>query len=172
MSPTNSPGEQATIPPAARAPVAAQASALGLEQAPTLALQSASVGPLPRQFGRYRLERKLGEGGTGAVYLAEDAQLQRRVALKIPTIEGPEAAVLRARFLQEAQAAAALRHPNLCPIYDLGEIDGILYLTMAFIAGEPLQRRFGPGRLLPPHWCARWPWPCKSLTIAASFIAI
>ena len=149
MSPTSFPDEQPTIPPASRPPLATEGD--GLEEQPTLPFQAAGVGSLPQQLGRYVLERKLGEGGMGAVYLALDTQLQRRVALKMPTIVGPDAPVVRARFLQEARAAAALRHPNLCPIYDLGETGGVLYLTMAFIAGEPLQRRIGPGRLLPPR---------------------
>jgi serine/threonine protein kinase len=85
----------------------------------------------------------------GAVYLAHDTQLGRPVALKIPFLNGPDAENARARFLREARAAAALRHPGICPIYDLGEIDGIPYLTMALINGQPLTRKVGRSNPLP-----------------------
>jgi hypothetical protein len=109
---------------------------------------------LPQQFGRYRIDKKLGEGGMGAVYLAHDGQLARAVALKVPFLDLPDRDGVRARFLQEARSAAALHHPNICPIHDLGEIDGIPYLTMPYIEGESLARRVGPGRPLPPREAA------------------
>jgi len=96
------------------------------------------VGELPTVFGRYRLVRKLGQGGMGAVWLAHDTHLARRVALKVPRFgpgDGPE--VLE-RFFREARAAAAIRHPHVCPVHDVGQIDGIHYLTMAYIDGPPL----------------------------------
>jgi serine/threonine-protein kinase len=82
--------------------------------------------------------RRLGQGGMGSVYLAENTQLRRRVALKVPDFgpnDGPEA---RRRFLEEARTAATLDHPYLCPVHDVGEIDGKLYLTMAYIEGKSL----------------------------------
>jgi serine/threonine protein kinase len=91
---------------------------------------------LPASFGHYRLTRLLGQGGMGTVYLAHDTQLDRQVALKIPQL-GSGAQVL-ARFYAEARAAAALHHPNICPIHDVGEHDGLPYLTMAYIEGKPL----------------------------------
>jgi serine/threonine protein kinase len=100
----------------------------------------------PARIGRYRVERLLGEGGMGAVYLAYDPQLDRPVALKVPRLTGTQA---DARFLREARAAAALHHPNICPIHDLGEADGLRYLCLAYVRGEPLSRRVGPGRPLP-----------------------
>ena len=93
---------------------------------------------LPEQFGRYRILKRLGQGGMGSVYLAEDTQLKRRVALKVANYgahDGPEA---RKRLLAEARAAATLDHPFFCPVYDVGEIDGRLYLTMAYIEGQSL----------------------------------
>src|SRR5262249_40635203 len=88
----------------------------------------------------------LGQGGMGAVYLAEDTQLHRRVALKIPSFakhEGPDLE----RFYREAQAAAMLRHANLCPVYDVGHVNGIHYLTMAYIDGRPLPALLHSGRV-------------------------
>jgi predicted Ser/Thr protein kinase len=98
----------------------------------------AAAASLPEQFGRYRIVRKLGQGGMGSVYLAYDGQLEREVALKVPHFavdDGPE---LLERFYREARAAATLTHPNICPVYDVGEIDGIRFLTMAYIEGRPL----------------------------------
>jgi serine/threonine protein kinase len=106
---------------------------------------------LPFQLGRYRLEEQLGQGGMGAVYRAHDTQLGRTVALKVPFLTGPSPEGVRARFLREAQAAAVLAHPNICPVYDLGEIAGVPYLTMAFVRGQPLSRQIDPTRPLPPH---------------------
>lgn len=90
---------------------------------------------LPASLGRYTLHKLLGKGNMGAVYLARDGQLQRSVALKI--LLGA-ASVYEERFRREAQAAAMLSHPNLCPVYDFGQIDGVSYLTMAYVEGKPL----------------------------------
>jgi serine/threonine protein kinase len=92
---------------------------------------------LSEQFGRYRILGVLGKGGMGTVYLAEDTQLDRKVALKVPRFcaDDPDAGV---RFLREGRAAAALEHPNICPVFDSGEIDGVRYLAMACIEGQTL----------------------------------
>ncbi len=94
---------------------------------------------LPEAFGRYKVIRLLGQGGMGAVYLSQDTQLNRQVALKVTHLHAftdrPE---VRKRFFVEAQAAARFHHPNFCPIYDIGEADGVPYLTMAFIPGKTL----------------------------------
>jgi serine/threonine protein kinase len=103
--------------------------------------------PLPEVFGRYRIIKILGEGGMGSVYLAQDTQLQRQVALKVPRFLGSESPELIERFYREARVAAAFHHPHLCPVYDVGEIAGIHYLTMPLLGGEPLSawfRRTGP----------------------------
>jgi serine/threonine protein kinase len=110
---------------------------------------------VPWQLGRYRIEQKLGEGGMGAVYRAFDEQLARDVALKIPFLIDGVNDPLYPRFLREGRAAAGLRHPNICPIYDLGQIDGVPYLSMALIRGEPLSRRVGLGRPLAPRDAVR-----------------
>ena len=98
---------------------------------------------LAEQFGRYRIIKRLGQGGMGSVYLAQDTHLERPVALKVPDFgdhEGPEA---RRRFLEEARTAATLDHPYLCPVYDAGEIEGQPYLTMAYIEGQSLAAAIG-----------------------------
>jgi formylglycine-generating enzyme required for sulfatase activity/predicted Ser/Thr protein kinase len=92
---------------------------------------------LPEVFGRYRIKRKLGCGGMGTVYLVENTELQREEALKVPHFEAPEPEVLE-RFAREARAAAALDHPNLCPLYYVGVQDGVCFLTMRYLQGRPL----------------------------------
>ena len=89
-------------------------------------------------FGRYQIVRLLGRGAMGAVYLAYDSQLQRHVAIKTPFLGNNLQTV--ERFQREARAAAQLRSPLLCPIYDVGQIGGIYYLSMAFIDGRPLSQ--------------------------------
>src|SRR5262249_44134043 len=101
--------------------------------------------PLPEQFGRYRIIRRLGQGGMGSVYLAEDTQLGRRVALKVPDLGSEDGSEARERFLREARTAATLDHPSLCPVHDVGEIDGRLYLTMAYIEGKSLAEAIPAG---------------------------
>ncbi len=95
-------------------------------------------------FGRYRVLRELGRGAMGAVFLARDLQLDRDVALKVPSTAAGADADLAERFLREARAAATLRHPHLCPVYDAGEEPGPdgarrLYLTMAYLPGKSLR---------------------------------
>jgi serine/threonine protein kinase len=105
-------------------------------------------GKISRTFGRYRIIRRLGKGGMGTVFLAMDTQLEREVALKIPQFESDDDHELLERFYREARAAATLNHPNLCPVHDVGEVDGIHYLTMAFIEGRSLSDLVRPGEPL------------------------
>jgi serine/threonine protein kinase/formylglycine-generating enzyme required for sulfatase activity len=93
---------------------------------------------LKEQFGRYRIVKVLGQGAMGTVYLAEDTQLKRQVALKTPHFEQELSGELLERLYREARAAATLRHPNICPVHDVGEIDGTHYISMAYIEGHPL----------------------------------
>ena len=100
---------------------------------------------LPRRFGRYRILKRLGQGAMGAVYLVHDTELHRRVALKVPHFRLDESVAPADRrdldrFYREARAAASLDHPNLCPVYDVGQLDGIPYIIMAYIKGRPLSR--------------------------------
>src|SRR3954468_2513109 len=91
-------------------------------------------------FGRYRILHKLGAGGMGAVYLAEDTQLGRRVALKVPHFSAADGPKVLERFYREARVAAAIEHAHLCRVYDVGEHAGTPYLTMEFIEGTPLSQ--------------------------------
>lgn len=93
---------------------------------------------LTGMFGRYRIERQLGAGAMGAVYLAHDTQLDRLVALKIPKVTAEDGPEILERFLREARAAAALHHPNICPVYDAGVHDGRHFMTTGYISGGPL----------------------------------
>jgi len=105
-----------------------------------------STGEVPEQFGRYRILKELGRGAMGAVYLAEDEQLQRKVALKVPKFPDGMSSELLERFYREARAAGNLRHPGICPVYDVGEIDGQHFITMAYIEGRPLKSLTESGR--------------------------
>ncbi len=98
---------------------------------------------LPETFGRYKIQKRLGAGAMGAVYLAHDSKLDRQVALKTPTFGGNKNEQMVERFYREARAAANLRNPNICPVFDVGEIDGRHYITMAFIKGRPLSDYVG-----------------------------
>ncbi len=105
---------------------------------------------------RYRIERKLGEGGMGAVYLGEHVKMRRKSAIKVLTKALAHDADAVARFNREAANAARINHPNVCAIYDFGETsEGLIYLAMEYIEGETLNellRREGP---LPPRRAAR-----------------
>ena len=91
----------------------------------------------PRRIGRYTLHNRLGRGGMGALYLAQDETLNRWVALKLlqADLDLPDA---RERFTREARAVAALNHPNIVTIHDFGEDDGSLFIVMEYIEGETL----------------------------------
>jgi serine/threonine protein kinase len=105
----------------------------------TIAPQSSAGLPaLPEVFGRYRLQRLLGRGAMGAVYLAQDTQLSRKVAIKVPTFHHDQSDEILQRFYIEARAAATLRNPHICPVYDVGEIAGWHYISMAYIEGHSL----------------------------------
>jgi len=89
-------------------------------------------------LGRYRIESLVGRGGMGAVYLATDTQLDRRVALKVLSPELSDDERFRNRFIAESRIAASLDHPNIVPVYEAGEIDGRLFIAMRYIDGHDL----------------------------------
>jgi serine/threonine protein kinase len=90
-------------------------------------------------FGGYAIDSLLGRGGMGAVYLATHARLERKVALKVIAPELADDDEFRARFLRESRLAASLDHPNVIPIYDAGDVDGVLFLAMRYVGGLSLQ---------------------------------
>ena len=104
------------------------------------------VAGLAGQFGRYRILRALGKGAMGTVYLAEDTHIERQVALKSPHFTEDPTGNQTERFFREARSAGNLRHPNICPIYDFGQIDGKHFITMAYIEGRPLSALIQPGK--------------------------
>ena len=108
---------------------------------------SSAPPPAPDRIGRYRIERKIGEGGMGIVYAARDERLERTVALK--TIRGGSDEAGRRRVWREARAAAGISHPNICQLYEVEETDDGLVLAMELLEGEPLGARMSRGPLSP-----------------------
>ena len=98
--------------------------------------------------GRYDVEREIGRGGMATVYLARDVKHDRRVALKV--LDPELGAVLGGeRFLSEIRVTAHLQHPNLLPLFDSGEVDGLLFYVMPFVEGESLRARLAREKQLP-----------------------
>jgi serine/threonine protein kinase/formylglycine-generating enzyme required for sulfatase activity len=116
--------------------------------------RAAAPAELPEKFGRYRILKRLGEGGMGCVYLAHDTQLDRQVALKVPHFAPEDDPEILERFAREARAAATLSHPNLCPVFDVGDVGGIHFLTMAYIEGKPLSDFIDEKKPLPQRQVA------------------
>ena len=92
-----------------------------------------------RTIAHYKILEKLGGGGMGIVYRAEDTKLGRIVSLKVLLEEEHVSDVDKDRLLREARAAAALRHPNICTVYEVGEDRGIAYISMAYAPGRSLK---------------------------------
>ncbi len=101
------------------------------------------------QIGNYKVERFLGQGGMGKVYLAADKRLHRRVALKVLTQSVIGDAERLLRFEREAQAASALNHPNILTVHEFGESDGIHFIASEFVDGETLRQKLLAGPLDP-----------------------
>jgi len=97
--------------------------------------------------GRYKIIEELGRGGMGVVYKAEDTKLKRRVALKFLPSELTHIPDVKERFMREAQAAAALDHPNICTVYEFDEAEGKAFISMAYIEGQNLRKRTESGPL-------------------------
>ena len=119
------------------------------DEAATRRLDRATAA-VPQEFGRYRILRAVGQRSAGTVYLAHDTSLGRDVLLQVPSLLGGDGPVAE-RFVRAARAAAVLSHPNLCPILDAGQHEGVPYLTMPVLEGEPLAAVLASGG----------PWPAE-----------
>lgn len=108
-----------------------------------------------KMLGRYRLESLLGTGGMAEVYRASDTQLGRTVAIKVILPSFAREASFRERFDREARLVAALQHPHILPLYDIGEADGLPFLVMPYVEGGSLADRLAQGPQ-PPDLAVRW----------------
>ncbi len=99
--------------------------------------------------GKYQIESEIGRGGMGVVYRAQDLKLKRPVALKFLPPDFASDPETRERFVVEAQAAAALSHPNICTIYEVGEAEELSYIAMEFVEGQSLRQKIKIGPLKP-----------------------
>ena len=100
-------------------------------------------------ISHYKISDKLGEGGMGVVYKAEDTKLHRSVALKFPSPQSLGTEEDRARFIREARAAAALDHPSICTIHEIDEADGKTFISMAYVDGQSLHEIIKSGPINP-----------------------
>jgi Tol biopolymer transport system component len=94
-----------------------------------------------RTISHYRIQSKLGEGGIGVVYKADDTKLERSVALKFLATHVASDEAVRKRFEREAKAVAALDHPNICTVFEIDEAEGMIFLAMAFVEGPTVKER-------------------------------
>jgi serine/threonine protein kinase len=112
-------------------------------------------GPIGREIAGFRIEREIGRGGMGVVYLATQVFPERRVALKLLSSDLASDPSFRERFVRESNAAASTEHPNIVPVYGAGESDGQLYLAMRFIEGNDLRTLLEHEGTLSPDRAAR-----------------
>ena len=113
------------------------------------------------ELAGYRIEAPIGRGGMGVVYRAEQLRLGRKVALKLLAPELAENEGFRARFEHESRLAAALDHPNIVPLFEAGEVDGLLFISMRYVEGTDL-RELLLARRPPRAPSARSPSPRRS----------
>ena len=111
------------------------------------AVGATRVPMIGRTLGRYRIVERIGEGGMGEVFLAEDLKLKRRIALKLVRPEHRQSEEARRRLIQEAQTVADLNHPHICTVHDIGEAEGETYIAMEFVEGRPLKDSIAAGRV-------------------------
>src|SRR5262245_42928510 len=107
--------------------------------------------PVGSELLGYRIQEVLGRGGMGIVYLAEDLRLKRKVALKLLSPELAEDERFRERLLAESELAASLDHPSIVPIYEAGEVDGQIFISMRYVDGSDLKAILGRGPLAPGY---------------------
>jgi tRNA A-37 threonylcarbamoyl transferase component Bud32 len=142
--------------PAAAPPAAPEVTAGAAASAPATATGAGAVAvPEEQRLGRYQLEREIGRGAMGIVYLGRDTAINRMVAIKaIPLaseFSDAELAEARSRFFREAETAGRLNHPNIVTIYDVGEERGLAYIAMEYLKGRHLSDYAKPDNLLEPR---------------------
>ncbi len=108
----------------------------------------------PAKIGRFEIKRPLGRGGFGIVFLAQDPNLGRDIALKIPRLERVTTPDLKSRFIREGRAVASLAHPNIVPVYESGQVGSICYLASQFVDGETLAQWQSKEQPIPPRVAA------------------
>lgn len=116
-------------------------------------VQAAAAPARTLKSGRYQLDKPLGKGAMGLVYLARDTELKRLVAIKTmalaQTFDDDQLADVKQRFFREAETSARLSHPNIVAVFDAGEDDALAYIVMEYVTGGDLQPHTRPGQLLP-----------------------
>lgn len=136
----------AAAPPPARSALPPQRAAAASQPAPAPALAH-------KTLGRYQIDRQLGRGAMGAVYLGHDPTIGRQVAIKTMALssefDGAELTEARARFFREAETAGRLQHRDIVTIFDAGEDQDLAYIAMEYLKGHDLQRYTSPSSLLP-----------------------
>src|SRR5438034_4823551 len=101
------------------------------------------------EFAGYLIESLIGRGGMSVVYLAKHLRLGRNVAFKVLAPDLAQEEGFRDRFIRESRLAASIDHPNIVPIYDAGEIEGVLYIAMRYVQGTDMKRRLRETGALP-----------------------
>ena len=121
---------------------------------PNKSMKPQKLNGAPQRLGRYVIEKRIGKGAMGAVYLARDPRINRAVALKAIPIEkefeDEELKEARLRFYREAESAGRLTHPNIITVFDAGEDKGLAYIAMEYVPGIPLRGFTDPKKLLAP----------------------
>jgi hypothetical protein len=143
-------GEYVAVPPTLEMPAAARRATaqdtprrLGVEGPP----------PVPSHLGRFEVIERLGGGGMGEVFLARDAELGRKVAIKVLKACYAHQAETRQRFLREARMVSSLNHPHIATLYEIGEADGLPYLVMEYVRGKTIAQ----------HLREQGPFPCAEV---------
>jgi serine/threonine-protein kinase len=142
------------VPPSAPRPTQSSEPPPRAPQQPLARESKSSTHTHTRTLGRYEIERELGKGAMGVVYLGRDPKINRVVAIKaIPLadeFDGNDLEEARARFFREAEMAGRLNHPSIVTVYDAGEDQGLAYIAMEYLRGLHLSHYADPSRLLPP----------------------
>lgn len=130
-------------------PLASPTPAISVEETACGGSPPRELLTLPFVLGHYELQEHIGTGGMGSVYRATDVRLHRQVAVKVLHAQGDRPNEFRRRLLREAQSAAAIEHPNVASVLDVGEVDGIPFLVMPLLRGESMQSRLNKVGALP-----------------------